>query len=49
MMECPDCLSIMKKKNRTKLEQSKKHKNFSGLVLNENVLKDVSVNNFKDE
>ena len=47
-MKCHESNTTMKKKNETKLEQTKKHKYFSNLVLNKYVIKDIPIDKFKD-
>ena len=37
--------TTMKKKNKTKHEQSEKHNYFSNLVLNKLIIKDIAVDN----
>ena len=48
MMKCHECNTTIKKKNKTKYEQTKKHKCFSNLVFNKYVVKDVDFDKFKD-
>ena len=47
MMKCHGSKTTLKKKNKTKIEQSKKHNFFSNLVLNKYIVKDIAVDNFK--
>ena len=39
MEECNICVSKIKNRNKNKNEQSKKHKNFSKLILNKSIVK----------
>ena len=49
MVKCHECnTTIREKQNKTKHEQSKKHKYFSNLVLNRYIVKDKAVDKFKD-
>ena len=48
MMKCQVCNTILKKKNKTKHDQTKKHKYFSNLVLYKNIVKDIACDNFED-
>ena len=48
MYRCPLCNVILQNRNKTKHKQSKKHKYYSNLILNQYVRKNVEVNNFKD-
>ena len=49
MEECDICLSRIKKRNRIKHEQSKKHKYLlSNLIINKNIVKNNEFDNFKD-
>ena len=42
------CNVTLSKRNTTKHNQSKKHENYSNLILNRYVIKNVEVNKFKD-
>ena len=49
MYTCEICDTYLLKRNKTKHEQSKKHKYFySNLILNRYIIKNVEVNKFKD-
>ena len=48
MYRCELCSTILQKRNKTKHNQSKKHKYYSNLILNRYVIKNVKVNEFKD-
>ena len=47
-MKCNECNTIIKKKYKSKHDQSKEHKYFADLVLNTYVIKGIGVNKFKD-
>ena len=47
-MKCHECNTTIKKKKKTKYEQSKENKHFSNLVLNKYIVKDIAVGKFKD-
>ena len=49
MYTCELCNSVVQKRNKTKHNQTKKHKYYSNLILNRYVIKNVEVNKFKDE
>ena len=48
MYKCELCNTIMLDRNKTKHNQTKKHKYYSNLILNRYAIKNVEVNNFKD-
>ena len=48
MYKCELCYVILQKRNKTKHDQSKKHKYYSNLLRNRYVMKDVEVTTFKD-
>ena len=48
MYRCDLCNTSMLQRNKTKNNQSKKHKYYSNTTLNRYVTKDVEVNKFKD-
>ena len=48
MYRCELCRTIVQKRNKTKRNQSKKHKCYSNLILNRYVIKNVKVKEFKD-
>ena len=48
MEECNICLTKLKKRNKNKHEQSKKHKSFSNLIINKYIVKNDENNKFKD-
>ena len=48
MYRCELCKTIVQRRNKTKLNQTKKHKFYSNLILNRYVIKNVEVINFKD-
>ena len=48
MYRCKECDTILKKKNITKHEQSKRHKYFSKLISNRYIMKDVEVCKFNE-
>ena len=48
MYRCELCNGNLLKKNKTKHNQSKKHKYYSNLILNRYLIKDVEVNKFND-
>ena len=48
MEECNICLTKIKKRNKNKHEQSRKHKYFSNLIINKYIVRDDEIDNFKD-
>ena len=48
MYRCELCNVVLRKRNKTKHNQSKIHKYYSNLTLNRYVIKDVEVAKFKD-
>ena len=49
MEECNICLATIKKRNKTKHEQSKKHKYFlSNLIINKYIVKNNEIDKYKD-
>ena len=49
MEECVICLTEDKKQNKSKHQQSKKHRYFlSNLILNEYIVRNDEIDNFKD-
>ena len=48
MFRCELCITILLKRNKTKHNQTKKHKYYSNLILNRYVIKNVEVIKFKD-
>ena len=48
MHRCDICNTIMLERNKTKHNQTKKHKYYSNLILNRYVIKNVEVIKFKD-
>ena len=48
MYRCEICVTYLLRTNKTKHNQSKKHKYYSNLILNRYVIKNVEVNKFKD-
>ena len=48
MEECNICLTKMKKQNRNRHNQSKKHIYFSNLIINKYILKNDEIIKFKD-
>ena len=48
MYRCELCNTIVQKRNKTKHDQSKRHKYYSNLILNRYVIKNVKVIKFKD-
>ena len=48
MEECNICLTKIKKRNKNKHEQSKKHKYFSNLIINESIIKINEFYSLKD-
>ena len=47
-MKCHEINTTIKKKNKSKHEQTKKHKSFSNLVLYKYTIKDIAVDKFED-
>ena len=48
MEECNFCLTKIKKQNKNKHEQSKKHKYFSNLIINKYIVINDEIDKFKD-
>ena len=48
MEECDICLSKIRKRNKNKHEQSKKHKYFSNLIIDKYIIKNDKIDKFKD-
>ena len=48
MEECNICLSRIIERNKNKLEQSKKHNDFSNLIINKYILGNPEIKKFKD-
>ena len=48
MYKCELCNTNMLERNKTKHNQTKKHKQYSNLILNRYVIRDVDVIKFKD-
>ena len=48
MIRCEECYAIIKKRYKSKHEQSKKHKCFSNLFLKKFVIKYIAVDKIKD-
>ena len=48
MEECNICLIKIKKQNKSRHEQSKKHKYFSNLIINKYIVRNPELSNFKD-
>ena len=48
MEECDICLTKIKKRNKNKQEQSKKHKYFSNLIKDKYIIKNDETDKFKD-
>ena len=49
MEECDICLTKIKKRNKNKHQQSKKHKDFlTNLIINKYIVKNNEINSFKD-
>ena len=49
MYACELCNTILLKRNKTKHNQTKKHKYYTNVILNRYVLKNVEVIKFKDK
>ena len=48
MYRCELCNTIVQNRNKTKHNQTKKHKYYSNLILSRYVIKNVEVSKFKD-
>ena len=48
MMKCEICRSVIPRKKRTKHDNSEKHNQYSNLILNTYIVKDVKLDEFKD-
>ena len=49
MKECDICLSTIKKQNKNKHQQSKKHKYFlPNLIINKYIVRNEEIDKFKD-
>ena len=47
-MKCETCHSLIQRINKTKHDNSKKHKFYSNLILNTYIVKDVKLDEYKD-
>ena len=48
MMKCEICHSLIQRKNKTKHDNTKKHKYYSNLILNTYFVNDVKLDEYKD-
>ena len=48
MEECNICLTKIKKRNKNNHEQSKKHQNFSNLIINKYIVRNSKIEKIKD-